>query len=83
MHADARDGQGRHLSDLARLYFYMRTKPAGDAKKFIDWVLSPEGQGIVTSRLLPGPNDAIAHELDAHDRGRPQRGAAAPRCAGA
>ncbi len=34
---------------LARsLFFYMRTKPSGDAKKFIDWTLSPEGQGVVT-----------------------------------
>ena len=33
---------------LARpLFFYLRAKPAGDMKAFIDWVLSPEGQGIV------------------------------------
>ena len=33
---------------LARpLFFYLRAKPAGDIKAFIDWVLSPEGQGIV------------------------------------
>jgi phosphate transport system substrate-binding protein len=33
---------------LARpLYFYLRAKAAGDIKGFIDWVLSPEGQGIV------------------------------------
>jgi phosphate transport system substrate-binding protein len=33
---------------LARpLFFYLRNKPAGDMKGFIDWVLSPEGQGIV------------------------------------
>ena len=30
------------------LYMYMRNKPAGDTKKFIDWVLSPEGQKVVT-----------------------------------
>lgn len=30
------------------LYFYTRTKPSGDVKKFLDWVLSAEGQGIVT-----------------------------------
>ena len=28
------------------LFFYTRQKPAGDAKKFVDWVLSPEGQKI-------------------------------------
>jgi phosphate transport system substrate-binding protein len=31
------------------LYFYMTRKPAGDIRKFIDWVLSPEGQKIVES----------------------------------
>jgi phosphate transport system substrate-binding protein len=30
------------------LYFYTRTRPSGDVKKFIDWVLSPDGQSIVT-----------------------------------
>lgn len=30
------------------LYFYTRTRPAGDVKKFVDWVLSADGQGIVT-----------------------------------
>ncbi|HYO51343.1 phosphate ABC transporter substrate-binding protein [Archangium sp.] len=34
---------------LARdLYFYLRNKPAGDAKAFIDFALSPEGQAVVT-----------------------------------
>jgi phosphate transport system substrate-binding protein len=28
------------------LYFYMRKKPAGDAAKFLAWVLSPEGQKL-------------------------------------
>jgi phosphate transport system substrate-binding protein len=33
---------------LARpLFFYLRAKAAGDIKGFTDWVLSPEGQGIV------------------------------------
>jgi phosphate transport system substrate-binding protein len=30
------------------LYLYLRNAPAGDAKKFIDWALTPEGQKIVT-----------------------------------
>ena len=30
------------------LYLYTRVKPAGDAKKFIDWVLSDAGQAVVT-----------------------------------
>jgi phosphate transport system substrate-binding protein len=33
---------------LARpLFFYLRAKPAGEIKSFVDWVLSPDGQGIV------------------------------------
>ncbi len=30
------------------LYMYLRNKPSGDIKKYIDWILSPEGQKIVT-----------------------------------
>jgi phosphate transport system substrate-binding protein len=30
------------------LYFYVRKNPDGDMKKFIDWVLSPEGQALAT-----------------------------------
>jgi phosphate transport system substrate-binding protein len=30
------------------LYFYLRGKPSGDAKGFIDFCLSPEGQQLVT-----------------------------------
>jgi phosphate transport system substrate-binding protein len=30
------------------LYLYLRNKPAGETKKFIDWILSPEGQKIIT-----------------------------------
>jgi phosphate transport system substrate-binding protein len=30
------------------LYMYTRNKPSGDMKKFIDWVLSDEGQSIVS-----------------------------------
>jgi phosphate transport system substrate-binding protein len=29
------------------LYFYLNQKPAGDVKKFIDWVISPAGQKVV------------------------------------
>jgi phosphate transport system substrate-binding protein len=31
------------------LYLYLRTRPTGDIKKFVDWILSDEGQGIVTN----------------------------------
>ncbi|HMZ26576.1 MAG TPA: phosphate ABC transporter substrate-binding protein, partial [Elusimicrobiota bacterium] len=31
------------------LFFYLRAPATGDLKKFIDWVLSPEGQGVVSS----------------------------------
>jgi phosphate transport system substrate-binding protein len=30
------------------LYMYLRNKPSGDIKKYIDWILSPDGQKIVT-----------------------------------
>ncbi|NOT34789.1 MAG: phosphate ABC transporter substrate-binding protein [Candidatus Eisenbacteria bacterium] len=30
------------------LYFYTRTRPAGDVKKFVDWVLSADGQALAT-----------------------------------
>jgi phosphate transport system substrate-binding protein len=30
------------------LFFYTRTRPAGDVKKFVDWILSAEGQAITT-----------------------------------
>ena len=29
------------------LYLYLRANPSGDAKKFIDWALTPEGQDLV------------------------------------
>lgn len=29
------------------LFFYTRTRPAGDVKRFVDWVLSPEGQKLI------------------------------------
>ena len=28
------------------LFFYLRKKPAGDTKKFVDWILSPDGQKL-------------------------------------
>ncbi|MBI3871724.1 MAG: phosphate ABC transporter substrate-binding protein, partial [candidate division Zixibacteria bacterium] len=31
------------------LYWYTRTKPDGDIKTLVDWVLSPEGQAIATA----------------------------------
>ncbi len=31
------------------LYLYLRTRPTGDIKQFVDWILSDEGQGIVTN----------------------------------
>ena len=30
------------------LYFYTRVRPSGDLKKFVDWVLSADGQAVVT-----------------------------------
>jgi phosphate transport system substrate-binding protein len=30
------------------LYFYLRNRPTGELKKYIDWVLSAEGQKVVT-----------------------------------
>jgi phosphate transport system substrate-binding protein len=30
------------------LYMYLRNRPTGEIKKYIDWILSPEGQSIVT-----------------------------------
>jgi phosphate transport system substrate-binding protein len=30
------------------LYMYLRNRPTGELKKYIDWILSPEGQKIVT-----------------------------------
>ena len=31
------------------LYMYMKSKPTGETKKFIDWILSSEGQKIIES----------------------------------
>jgi phosphate transport system substrate-binding protein len=30
------------------LYLYMRNRPTGEIKKYIDWILSPDGQKIIT-----------------------------------
>lgn len=30
------------------LYMYLRNRPTGETKKYIDWILSPEGQRVVT-----------------------------------
>lgn len=30
------------------LYMYLKSRPTGDMKKFVDWVLGPEGQKLVT-----------------------------------
>ncbi len=30
------------------LYLYLRSKPTGETKKFVDWILSKEGQELVT-----------------------------------
>jgi phosphate transport system substrate-binding protein len=30
------------------LYMYMRNRPTGETKKYIDWILGPEGQRVVT-----------------------------------
>jgi phosphate transport system substrate-binding protein len=30
------------------LYMYMRNRPTGETKKYIDWILSQEGQMVVT-----------------------------------
>jgi phosphate transport system substrate-binding protein len=30
------------------LYMYMRNRPTGDIKKYVDWILSSEGQSVVT-----------------------------------
>jgi len=30
------------------LYMYLRNRPTGETKKYIDWILGPEGQAVVT-----------------------------------
>lgn len=37
-----------HTYPITRyLYMYLRSKPTGEAKEFVDWVLSQEGQGLI------------------------------------
>jgi phosphate transport system substrate-binding protein len=31
------------------LYMYLKSRPTGETKAFVDWILSPEGQKIITS----------------------------------
>ena len=47
-HAVARDRAGRHLPHrAASSTSTRRAQPTGAAKKFIDWVKSPEGQKVI------------------------------------
>ncbi|HEY6142344.1 MAG TPA: phosphate ABC transporter substrate-binding protein [Flavobacterium sp.] len=37
-----------HTYPITRyLYMYLRSKPTGETKEFVDWVLSSEGQGLI------------------------------------
>ncbi len=39
---------GKSLYPITRyLYMYMRNRPTGETKKYVDWILSPEGQSVV------------------------------------
>ena len=31
------------------LYMYLKSRPTGETKKFVDWILSPEGQNLIAS----------------------------------
>jgi len=43
------DNIAKNVYPISRyLYMYMRNRPTGDLKKFVDWILSPDGQKIVT-----------------------------------
>ncbi len=43
------DNVKTNLYPISRyLYMYMRNRPTGEVKKYIDWILSPEGQKIIT-----------------------------------
>jgi phosphate transport system substrate-binding protein len=43
---EANIGKGKYPISRS-LYMYTKSKPTGNVKKFIDWVLSPEGQKLV------------------------------------
>lgn len=47
-YAPTRENIKKNLYPISRyLYMYLKQKPTGEIKKFIDWILSPEGQKIV------------------------------------
>lgn len=43
---EANIGKGKYPISRS-LYMYLKSRPTGNVKKFIDWVLSPEGQKVV------------------------------------
>ena len=61
--AIAPDAEDRHDRRPTRwrgpLFFYVRNKPSGDIKKFVDWVLSDEGQQVV-ARSGTTPSSSVA-----------------------
>jgi phosphate transport system substrate-binding protein len=39
---------GKGLYPITRyLYMYMRNRPTGETKKYVDWILGAEGQNVV------------------------------------
>ncbi len=49
-YAPTKENIRKNLYPISRyLYMYLRQRPTGEIKKFIDWILSPEGQNIVES----------------------------------
>ena len=45
------------------LFFYVRAKPSAEIKAFTDWVLSAEGQGIVTKVGYFPSNSPDSHQM--------------------
>jgi phosphate transport system substrate-binding protein len=44
------DNIKKNLYPITRyLYLYMRNRPTGELKKYVDWILSPEGQEVVST----------------------------------